>query len=161
MSREAAVAMVTGMLCNISASSQRCWAEGGWWVGGLRHVCHLRRDVVRSECARERWLLLFRLHFQKVVSPSSPVIRATCFVNDIPVSIPSSSSSYECCSSTQASPPPGRDGYHVQLCGRLLVRAFLQSISQLIELISITKSFLLSPPPHIHAGEEDSAPFSL
>lgn len=37
---------------------------------------------------------------------------------------------------------PGQDGCHVQLCGCLLVRAFLQSISQLIELISITKGIL-------------------
>ena len=52
---------------------------------------------------------------------------------------------------------PGQDGHHVQLCGFLLVRAFLQSISQLIEWISITKGFLLSQRTLIHGGEEDSA----
>lgn len=55
---------------------------------------------------------------------------------------------------------PGQDGCHVQLCGCLLVRAFLQSISQLIELISITKGFLLSPRTPIHGREEGCAPDS-
>lgn len=55
---------------------------------------------------------------------------------------------------------PGQDGCHVQLCGCLLVRAFLQSISQLIELISITKGFLLSRRTPIHVNEEGCAPDS-
>lgn len=48
----------------------------------------------------------------------------------------------------------------MRLCGRLLVRAFSQSISQLIELISITKGFLLSLRTPIHAREEGFAPDS-
>ncbi len=52
---------------------------------------------------------------------------------------------------------PGQDGCCVPLCGCLLVRAFLQSISQLIELISITKGFLLSQRSPTHGIEEGYA----
>lgn len=48
--------------------------------------------------------------------------------------------------------PSGQDGCHMQLCGCQLVHAILQSISQLIELLSITMGFVLSqstPSPFI------------
>lgn len=56
---------------------------------------------------------------------------------------------------------PGQDGCRVQLCGCLLVWAFLQSISQLIELLSITKGFLSSQRTPFHGSEEGCAPDSL
>lgn len=52
----------------------------------------------------------------------------------------STTNRYSMCAQAQS-----QDGCHVQLCGCLLARVFLQSISQLIEIISITKSFLLGP----------------
>lgn len=68
-----------------------------------------------------------------------------------------------CQSSTErhiCSNPPGQDGCHVRLCGCLLVRAFLQSISQLIELLSITKGFLLSQSTPFYRSEEGRSPDS-
>lgn len=56
---------------------------------------------------------------------------------------------------------PHQHGCRVQLCDCLLVWAFLQSISQLIELLSITKGFLSSQRTPFHGSEEGYAPDSL
>lgn len=159
--RDEAVAMVTGSVVCLHA------CRNIWWEGLSQHVYHLRRHVERSECVPLGWLLLFCLHFL-----SSPVMWVIVSISEASLSKRASlklksqifvslyhhlRAPARTWQKDTSAPSPSQDVYHVQLCGCLMVRPFLQSIRELIETISITKGFLLSPPSSIHGSEEGSA----
>lgn len=153
----------------------------GWGVS--RHVCHLRHRETETE--KGGGIYTHQHHYcwfpsisrgYVVVFPSSPVMWILDLLDQwgesnmhgwvlevqllslpSPLLLRAAARARQINTSAQA---PGQDGCNAQLCGCLLVRAFLQSISQLIEFISITKGFLLSLHTPIHGGEEGCTPDS-
>lgn len=130
--------------------------------GVSRCVCHLRRRESDGERGEQHppTSASALLHLQTPCFDSPPPawdVREGSIIEAGQTRNPLLSSGCPHCQSPtdRYSPQvPGQDGRHVKLCGCLLATAFWQSISHLIELLSITKGFLLSQCTPIRPSEE-------